>query len=585
MEKYTFTYTKKEVLEFTIRIWWEMQRRRPALPAILLLCFVYAFILKRIPYEFLILFIILLAVEIGSIYIGHKKNKFLHERTIWIEDGLLKANSASGYHETPCSQISRIIKSKRLLMLGVFQKKNQPSWFIIPTRVFSCAKEQYDFLESLKNPVSAPTDTVCEPEDFHFLFIMDIDKWVEIETEAWSAFRDKDRHNSKMMLTRIIYCVFVCLLGIWFFYHMGMGSIFSTVAMIFFTCLILLRFRMDPKKSIRKSIQNSSAQSNLLGNWEIRFTASGISYVILQKRKIFMPWTEFSWVAETEHAFYLMRKDIRQFIPVPKECLSGYEQAQAWIQYCQAKGLAPVRIKKAKYIPFWFFIMLLVLALFFCFAAGIWSGFQRSEPGVSYSPALEAQVTTLRSLGLTVPDETIARVARTGYPDEENTRKVIEEYYPYTWLLMDLGAPEYNENFEITDYSKEVFWFDFEGWDLETDYIHVLEGMAALSEGSAIDQVENICVDTTQVNWEEGNGTLTVLLDYNGETLMYPMNVDYDWIDPNVLEIYNDLLKHTDSREHFYAMGDDGQGVIIFFCSDHWAKSFEKMTHITLEEL
>ena len=63
------------------------------------------------------------------------------------------------------------------------------------------------------------------------------------------------------------------------------------------------------------------------------------------------------------------------------------------------------------------------------------------------------------------------------------------------------------------------------------------------------------------------------------------MKVRYDWIDTDVLNIYNALLKDTDSTEYFYAMGDDRQGVIIFFCSKDWAEHFEKMTNIKLEKL
>ncbi len=128
---------------------------------------------------------------------------------------------------------------------------------------------------------------------------------------------------------------------------------------------------ISPEKSIRKNMQNSAAQSILLGNWDICFKASGISYSIMQKNKIFLPWTEFSHIAEAEHAFYLLRKDNRQFIPLPKECLSGYEQTLAWMQYCRVKGLLPVQIKKAKYVPHWLFHIMIALAFCLFLVAGM----------------------------------------------------------------------------------------------------------------------------------------------------------------------------------------------------------------------
>ena len=467
MGKYTFTYTKKELLEFCIRAWWDMRRRRPvALLALLSVFFGYALILKRLPYEFLLLLVILFALEIGIFYIKYTKTKLLQEHFIWIEDGILKCHTASSYHEAPCCQISRIIESKHLLMLGISQTKIQTSWFIIPTRVFSCAKEQYDFLQALKSPVSAPVNNAPETEDFHFSFFMDMNKWIQLETEARFVFREKDSHNSKTVFSHLLYYIFMYFLCIYFLYLLNLENIFSAVATIFFISLLPLRRMISPEKSIRKNMQNSAAQSILLGNWDICFTASGISYSIMQKNKIFLPWTEFSHIAEAEHAFYLLRKDNRQFIPLPKECLSGYEQALAWMQYCRVKGLLPVQIKKAKYVPLWLFRILLAFAFCLFLVAGMLNGYQKSKPVLYDSPTLEMQVTTLRSLGLTISDERIEEMVRTGSPEE-------------------------------------VFWFDFESWDLETDYIHILEGMAALAKGSAVEQVENICVDTT-VDWEKG---------------------------------------------------------------------------------
>lgn len=611
MKMYTFTYTKKEVMEFCLRAWWEMRRRRPVtLLAFLLLFISYASLLERFPYEVLILIVMLILLELGIVYTKCKKEQSFQERCIWIEDGLLKFRSASVYHETACSQISHIKESKRLLMLGIPQKKNQFVWFVIPTRVFSSAQEQYEFMQNLKNPIPMPASADCEPRDFAFSFMMDIDKWSQVETEARAIFHEMDRHNSKLLLIQFIYYLFLYIVSIWFLHLLGIGNIFSALAMLLFLSMVPLRSKISPEKFIRKNLQNSAAQSDLLGSWEVWFTASGIFYAVAQKKKVSMPWTEFLQIAETEHAFYLIRKDKRQFIPLPKNCLYSYEQAQDFLQYCRTKGLSSVQIEQAKYLPVWIFRLLLVLSMCFLLASGMWHGYQKSKsdlplfstysnsepvspdsptyqnpaPVLSDSLSIEEQAETLRSLGLTVSDELIDEIAKTGSPEEETMRNLLQDF-PYTWLLMSLGSPEYDENFEITGYSDEVFWFDFESWDLEADYIHILEGMAALAKGSAIDHVENIRVDSSKVDWEKGRGRLTVSFDYSGETQICTMNVFYDWIDEDILHIYNDLLKDAGSAERFYAMGDDGQGTIIFFCTKEWAKEFEIMTNIKLEKL
>lgn len=56
------------------------------------------------------------------------------------------------------------------------------------------------------------------------------------------------------------------------------------------------------------------------------------------------------------------------------------------------------------------------------------------------------------------------------------------EESPYTWLLTDMGAPMYDEEWNVTGYAADVFWFDFEGFDISTDYINILNGMLALAE-------------------------------------------------------------------------------------------------------
>lgn len=145
-----------------------------------------------------------------------------------------------------------------------------------------------------------------------------------------------------------------------------------------------------------------------------------------------------------------------------------------------------------------------------------------------------------------------------------------------------MGTPLYDENWEIAGYSEEVFWFDFEGWDISTDYIEVLEGMKALAQGSSIDSVKNIREDTDSVNWEEGSGEITVRLEWRGQEYFWQMDVEYDWIDGEVLGIFNSLLEQDGTAERFYATGDGGQGALVFYCAQDWAEKFENATGLEL---
>ncbi|MDE5719044.1 MAG: hypothetical protein K2I53_15850, partial [Lachnospiraceae bacterium] len=142
----------------------------------------------------------------------------------------------------------------------------------------------------------------------------------------------------------------------------------------------------------------------------------------------------------------------------------------------------------------------------------------------------------------------------------------------------------YDEEWNLTGYSEEVFWFDFEGFDISTDYIDVLNGMLALAQGSALDGVSDIRENTEDVDWERGRGTAGVSLTWKEQTYSYDMEVYNDWIDGRVLGIFNPLLEQEGSRKYFYAAGDNGQGAIVFFCTPEWAEQFTQKTGLALEK-
>lgn len=134
----------------------------------------------------------------------------------------------------------------------------------------------------------------------------------------------------------------------------------------------------------------------------------------------------------------------------------------------------------------------------------------------------------------------------------------------------------------ILNYPTEVFSFDFEGYDISTDYIEVLNGMLALAKGSCLDSVSNIREDTTKVNWEQGDGKITLYLEWNGQEYTWDMDVYYDWIDSKVIGVLNVLLLEEGTQKLFYMTGDNGQGAIIFFCTPEWAETFSEKTGLEL---
>ena len=50
--------------------------------------------------------------------------------------------------------------------------------------------------------------------------------------------------------------------------------------------------------------------------------------------------------------------------------------------------------------------------------------------------------------------------------------------------------------------------------------------------------------------------------------------MEYDWIDPDILGVFNGLLEQTDAAERFYVIGDNGQGALVFYRTAEWAQAF-----------
>ncbi|MDE7250751.1 MAG: hypothetical protein K2N82_12915, partial [Lachnospiraceae bacterium] len=215
------------------------------------------------------------------------------------------------------------------------------------------------------------------------------------------------------------------------------------------------------------------------------------------------------------------------------------------------KNIPVLRGRKVKYIPGWIFSLLsfVVIAAYLpsvSWITDMYSSRRMAEQihnsatvenawGEEFYPVdysnyvpLETQVEVLRSLGFTVPQEIVDQEQR--FMDKDDRYAFMEEY-PYTALLSILGMPTYSEEWEITGYSDEVLWFDFEGMDISTDYIVILEGMKALAVGSCIDNVVNIKEDISGVDWENGLGTVTVSFEWQGYEYSCQMDVEYDWID------------------------------------------------------
>lgn len=614
MNGYTFCFTEKELKEFSIRAVAEQYRRRGGMWVILLLlCVLEAFVSPLISVCILLCFAAALGVDMFRTYRFMKNEHFLEKRSLRVEDGLLKC-SAGGAGEIPCGRINVVIKTRNLLMLGYAQSKRQLAWYPLPLRVFGSETELEQFLSLFGRPEEreAPWNTgegqAQAGAVFSFVFQMDEEKWIRVYKEALMTVKAGTLGFPQDMKTCLgVYgTAYVVAVLIWFFKTGDHTPVFPAVLLLLFLYLLLYRWKADPEKNIRRQIRNGGLQNDIYGNWELYLLEEGIVQIVAGRSRTFFRWEEFGWLVETPSVFYLFKKNKLQFIPILKEGIQSFEQAGAMCRFCESKGAAGMGGKRLKYLPGWFFGAGLALLTAALFLSGIWLGYYRdrqrqaisggntgaAEEGWqegTFNPAdypdyvpLDEQVRVLRSFDFPLTDS-MTESAR-GMMQEEITRIYIEGY-PYTWLLTELGAPDRDENGRITAYSEEVFWFDFEGFDISTDYIEVLEGMLALAGDGPLSDVTNIREDTGGVNWEKGSGSVKVMLEWNGLGYAWDMKAEYDWIDSNVLGILNELLalEQPDTPERFYVIGDNGQGALVFYCTAEWAEAFGKATGLEPE--
>ena len=550
----------------------------------------------------IVIILMMLSIITTGIY-NYRSTVKLLEGQLWqifcIENGRLRVLRGD-CSEVPCSSIQFIRRTRRLLMLGYLQGPKRPAWFVMPLRIFRDEQELEAFLSLFRSPQAGAggegygsvnrTEERAEmaeqePEYMRFSYLLDGERWVRFQKGAADIVNSGSLGKPTRTYGMIIWgCVMAVVLVLCTCFAAGMFSwwlFYYSLALAVW--LVLRLFARNPEKRIRKQLTAPEVAVRECGPWQVSLTEEGVTVSMPMDMKNFYSWTSLEWLVEKEEAFYLFHKDKKHFIMIAKECFVSWEQVDVFHQICADKGIKKVMPKKARYVPGWLTWVILGLIIFVgagVLVAKIYLDSRSETENVYVRIPLEEQVEVLTSLGLHVPEETVESVRNSMVQYELYD---LVEMSPYTWLLMDMGAPDYDEDWNLVGYSDEVFWFDFEGFDRSMDYIDVLNGMKALAQGSPIDGISDIRVNMEDVDWERGRGTLTVSLNWEGQTYQYDMEVYNDWIDGEVLEIFNSLLEQEASQKRFYVTGDDGQGAIVFFCTEEWAEEFTQKTGLVLE--
>lgn len=587
--RYEYVMDEAEIREFCLRAFLE-QLKCSKKTGIRLLVILAAELLL-VP-EAAALTVLLMAVTVAAvgIYNYAATSKILRGQpgSVWIEDGRLKAQRRD-YGEIPCQDIKLLRRTKRLLMMGYMQGARRPVWFMIPLRSFRDGHEVDLFLAALRDPVTQ--ENYYDQAYLRFQFQIDGERWVRLQKGAADLINGGSlgrsaRTNGILIwgsVMTVVLTVVSCLISGRFHW------MFVCYGFVLAVLMCLRLYCLDPEKPIRNQLKQPEVAARACGLWQVSLTEEGVSLAMPAGIRNVYLWASLAWLLETEEAFYLFHKDKKHFVMIAKESFLSWDQVDLFHRICADHGIQKIVPKKARYVPGWLIWTLLGVFLLALFGIVMVRAFltERDEPGVVSVDVyervpLEEQVEVLESLGLQVPEETAASVRSS--MEEYGMYDLVEES-PYTWLLTDMGAPTYDEEWNVTGYAADVFWFDFEGFDISTDYIDILNGMLALAEGSCLDDVTDIREDMTDADWESGRGTVTVSLRWKGEPYEWDMEMYNDWIDVSVLGILNPLLEQEGSQEYFYATGDNGQGAIVFFCTQEWAEQFTQKTGLVLEKM
>lgn len=146
-----------------------------------------------------------------------------------------------------------------------------------------------------------------------------------------------------------------------------------------------------------------------------------------------------------------------------------------------------------------------------------------------------------------------------------------------TMLLAAVGVGRFNfDTFEWTPTSDMVYSFDVEVFDISRMYTLFLWGIQSISQGEF--EITQIREDTGEVDQLSGQGIQTVRFLWDGRECIYHAKADNDWFDMEILDYMNKVLAETGNPKRLYFMSDGYQECIIFYCTEFWAKRFEKKT-------
>lgn len=510
----------------------------------------------------------------------------------------------AGHREALLESFLSCERAGSLLLLKYRGIGEEVNYSILPRRTFRDTEEEERFLGELERRVrEAGSRNRQEGEDKVSRDPAQDDQDEASGSWSWGRYRywldekglahmlavcqavqQKDRKGFRT--GRILLAVCVCMLAAGGLYWLLSWPGLLLLLLLGLTTRLFIGRRVYNEQDFLEEIK-AGKYASMLGEWEVDLSEDLIGARV-RDRQYLISWAGLKEVLLVEDTYVFGYGGGRASqIRIPGSAFAGEREKQKFFEICAGKGLRLpgegeiVRIAAQKKgngaRPRKFLRLAMTMAILWLAFQSVWPrGQENSKP-----LPLEEQYRILEELGFVVSEELAKEIG--GWMEDEDYREYVETY-PFYELLTELAMPEWDEEtWKAVSFSDQAYWFDWEAWDVTECYEELLRGVESLSGGQL--SFEQIVTDCSGADWEWGLGHVEVAFICNGEPCRMSLQVSGDWMDTSVIKKLNKVLAYLPGRkgdERIYACDDGGQGAILFYQDQAWARKFEKRTGIRL---
>lgn len=145
------------------------------------------------------------------------------------------------------------------------------------------------------------------------------------------------------------------------------------------------------------------------------------------------------------------------------------------------------------------------------------------------------------------------------------------EKEPYELLLIALGGETETGHWEWEFLSDDIWHFDTECIEDHGDYIRIAQRMKDLSHGDLkLENIEDYVDVEEEIAWLE--------FDLNGEKYHWDLEVDNDWVDTEIFQMFIELLEKQKTDKKYTYFDLRGQDCLIGCCTP---QQLEKLRNVT----